>query len=345
MLLEWLERFGYLTSDDVTRIRDGATELLQGAIGLLKHRLDLPDDLPADTLMEAPRCGCPDILPLTAEPVRWRKRDLTYRVQNYLPAAIVPQSVQDDVFAEGTRDWSNHLDITFKRVAMGAKADITIFAKPIDGVGRILAQAQMPNGSDSPLWLQFDSTEQAWSLVQGSREANLFNVFKHELGHNLGHPHNPDRRAIMYAMANSAIVDVTELDIAASVALGYPRRTAPVPPDVPPPPVPVPPSGGFKMRDFVDAVLKLLDWRNQSWAERIASVSNLLDLFAKAFQGQPEPAPTVVAEMTTDQLEAEIRAKLPVLEEGTEQAVDIAWAAVLWPLLRAYLMRVFGTLG
>lgn len=71
MLLEWLERFGYLTSDDVTRIRDGATELLQGAIGLLKHRLDLPDDLPADTLMEAPRCGCPDILPLTAEPVRW----------------------------------------------------------------------------------------------------------------------------------------------------------------------------------------------------------------------------------------------------------------------------------
>lgn len=344
MILEWLKRFGYLTPEDAEKVRAGAEEFLAAALAAVKAHLDLPEVPDPQTLLEAPRCGCPDVMPLNVEQARWRKRDLTYRVRNYLPAAIVPQSVQDGVFAEGVKDWSSKLDITFKRVGMDSPADITIFAHPIDGVGRVLAQAQLPNGSDSPLWLQFDSSEQAWSTVTGSREANLHNVFRHELGHNLGHYHNPDNRALMYAMANSNLPYVTELDVAASVALGYPRRTEPVPPDVPPVPVP-PVPGGFNMKEFVDAVLKLLNWRNQTWAERLASVVGVLDLFRAFFEGKPEPAPAAVAEMTTTELETAIREQLPTIEDGGEvQAINVDWAATLWPLIRAYLLRVLAGL-
>lgn len=179
---------------------------------------------------DAPRCGCADVLPLGAQPLRWRKTSLTWRVATYLPAALIAQAVQDDVFAAAFADWASRIEIDFRRVAMGAQADITLFSRRIDGPGRILAQAQLPNGSDSPLWLQFDDSETAWAVLEGSREANLHNVAKHEIGHLIGLQHDPAPAALMYAMANSSITRVTDLDVAAALRLGYAKRTSPPPP-------------------------------------------------------------------------------------------------------------------
>lgn len=190
--------------------------------------------------MDRPRCGCRDVLAITDPeemPAIWRKRALTWKVRSYLPTSILPQSTQDGIFAEtfGTKgSWAEHLDLTFTRVGAGDAADITVFAAPIDGPGKVLAQAQLATGRDNPLWLQLDSSEQRWSEVTGSREANIHGVIEHELGHNLGFGHHTSNRALMYAYANSSIVDPQAEDIEVAVRMGYPKRTAPPPP--PPPP-------------------------------------------------------------------------------------------------------------
>lgn len=334
MIIEWLKHFGYINDLEASQLKAsvaGLKSLLEG----VKGHLSLPPDTTPEQLLEAPRCGCPDVLPIGVEQAKWRKRDLTYRVRSYLPTSLVAQSVQDDVFAAGTKDWSDKLDITFRRVAMDSPADITIFASRIDGPGRVLAQAQLADGRDSPLWLQFDDGEQAWSTLKGSREANLHNVFRHELGHNLGHYHNQKPQALMYAMANSNIPFVTELDVLASLQLGYSRRVDPAPVPVPIPPTP----GGGGMNDFVKTVLEFLGWGDASWSERVALIRKVLGFFEEFFKGREAPAPTALAEMTTDQLVASIKEQLPTVDEGADVQPIGDWAKSLWPLILELIRR------
>lgn len=337
MILDWLRRFGYLDPKEADKIKAWGLSGLSIILESVRAHLNLPADTSAEALLDMPRCGCPDVMPLNVEQARWRKRDLTYRVRGYLPKAIVPQSVQDDVFSEGTKDWSSKLDITFKRVAMDQPADITIFASRIDGPGRVLAQAQLPNGSDSPLWLQFDDGEQAWSTLKGSREANLHNVFRHELGHNLGHYHNPDNRALMYAMANSNIPHVTELDVQASIRLGYQRRTEPAPVPVP---APTPDLGG-KM-NWLDKLLRLLNWNETTWTEKVQLVADLLAGIAEYFKGKETPAPAAVSETATADLEAAIRAELP--QANGEALLGGGLLEKLLPLILELIRRRLGGL-
>lgn len=192
-----------------------------------------------ESLMNAPRCGCPDVMQVSGPdsmPAKWKKKALTYSLKNY--TTLIPTSVQDDIFAEafGTKgSWAERLDLSFSRVPAAQTADINITWTRIDGPGNILAQAYLATGRDNPLTMEIDSTERKWGLLQGSVEPNLEGVVEHELGHNLGLSHNRSSKALMYAMANSNIVDPTDLDIDAAIALGYQLRTTPIPP-VPPKP-------------------------------------------------------------------------------------------------------------
>lgn len=246
-LLQWLAKYGWLG-----RIRENIPAWVQTIAGPILDRMIVPwlrafqkfnhlpetGELDGSTvaLMNAPRCGCPDIMNVSdpeAMPAKWQKKSLTYSLKNY--TTLMPTSVQDGVFAEafGTNgSWAEKLDLTFTRVPAAQTADINITWKRIDGPGNILAQAYLATGRDNPLTMEIDTGEQRWGMLPGSIEPNLEGVIEHELGHNLGLSHNQSNRALMYAMANSNIVDPTELDIEACVALGYQRRTAPVP--VPP---------------------------------------------------------------------------------------------------------------
>lgn len=244
--LEYLTHFGYL--DGWIKPLVALVPEWLAAEGLKRFQraagIPISGHLDADTVaeMDKPRCGCVDVLTISEPgelPAIWRKRSLTWKVRNYLPTGILAQSVQDDVFAEafgGKGSWAEFLDLTFTRVGADAGADITVFASRIDGPGRVLAQAQLANGMDSPLWLQLDASEERWSTLQGSREANIEGVLEHELGHNLGFQHNPSSRALMYAYANSGIVDPQPEDIEVALRMGYSRRSVPVPPPVPPTP-------------------------------------------------------------------------------------------------------------
>jgi hypothetical protein len=243
--LQWLAHFGYLP-----RFFGPLADLIPEALAAEAFRrfqrafgIPITGHLDADTVaeMDRPRCGCKDVLAITEPdemPAIWRKRALTWKVRSYLPTNVLPQSVQDDVFSEafGNKDsWAGQLDLTFTRLGADKQADITLFASPIDGPGKILAQAQLATGQDNPLWLQLDSSEQRWGTLPGSREANIEGVLEHELGHNLGFGHHNSSRALMYAYANSSIVDPQPEDIEHALRQGYARRSAPPAPPIPPP--------------------------------------------------------------------------------------------------------------
>lgn len=249
--LEWLAHFGYLpTLPRLGLIGKKLLNLLPDALlshvfkdFQARHGLSLTGwaDPATMEVMERPRCGCPDILAISepdAMPAIWRRKSLTWKVESFLPTAIMGRDVQDAVFAEvfgPNGSWAQHLELTFTRVTPDRPADIRIFCSPIDGPGKVLAQAQLADGRDSPRWIQVDSTEQRWGTVPGSPEANLEGTLDHELGHDIGLLHDPSPKNLMYAFANSWIVDPQTGDIEAAVRAGYQRRTATPPPPPPPP--------------------------------------------------------------------------------------------------------------
>lgn len=244
-ILDWLVHYGYLPrwmkgldSPLVHSAVQVGLRFFQKFSGL--QETGNLDPLTAE-VMSAPRCGVCDVMPLTTDgslPARWRKTDLTYRVMNYLPASIVPQSVQDDVFSEsfGDRDsWCEHLEMKWTRVPSDRQADMTILCQRIDGPGNVLAQCELATGRDNPLRMWIDSGEVKWGLVKGSREANLFGTVKHELGHGVGLGHLSTSDALMYAYSQTNVVSPQAPDIQAALRLGYARRTQPTPPTPEPP--------------------------------------------------------------------------------------------------------------
>ncbi|XP_043928521.1 matrix metalloproteinase-18-like isoform X2 [Protopterus annectens] len=152
-------------------------------------------------IMKTPRCGVPDIGNYRTFPgqPKWKKKDLTYRVENYTPDMATADV--DNAIVRAFQVWSNVTPLTFKKVEYG-KADIMIsFAKkehgdfyPFDGPHRTLAHAFAPGegiGGDA----HFDEDE-TWT--KGVNGYNLFLVAAHEFGHALGLSHSNIPGALMY---------------------------------------------------------------------------------------------------------------------------------------------------
>jgi hypothetical protein len=226
----------------------GAAKHFQALMRIVVDGVIGPETLEA---MLAPRCGNPDTV--IWEQIRWRKNKLGVHVEGYVP--ILSRADQIDLMQLAFDGWSKHADVTFHFVGEKSRADIYIQAVPLDGPGRVLAQAQLPPGDDRPLFLQMDSGEAKWArALQGVRGDILYlNVFAHELGHNLGLGHSgsrgnlnvPPATPLMAPMYNpSVFAPMPDDDVPRIVGLYGPTKTFPPTPTDPPP---VPPPGGKKV--------------------------------------------------------------------------------------------------
>lgn len=235
---ERLYHLGYLTLDAASDPA-GAVSLFQERYGLLADGL-----LDARTLsvLNLPRCGCPDIvrpIPEHAEYAAlrqrvefmranvWRKRALRYYIASYVPG-VEPQR-QRAIIAEAWRSWTRHCQIEVEATNDPRGADITISTgrgsrSQFDGAGGTLAWAYLPPGDNSPLLMRFDLDE-AWEIA-----IKLLNVAAHEFGHLLGLDHSQRRSALMAPTYNEMIAVPQSIDdIPRIVELYGVRAAAPQP--------------------------------------------------------------------------------------------------------------------
>uniref|UniRef100_A0ABM5FWF6 Stromelysin-1-like n=1 Tax=Pogona vitticeps TaxID=103695 RepID=A0ABM5FWF6_9SAUR len=164
--------------------------------------LEVTGKLDSNTLdaMKKPRCGVPDIgeYKTFAMSPKWRKRDLTYRIQNYTPDMNTKDV--DHAIERAWKLWSDVTPLTFTRV-YGDSADIEIsFASgshgdyiPFDGPGQQLAHAFSPAYGGN---VHFDEAETWTKDLKGT---NLFLVAAHEFGHSLGLHHSDVLGALMFS--------------------------------------------------------------------------------------------------------------------------------------------------
>uniref|UniRef100_A0A671KRG8 interstitial collagenase n=1 Tax=Sinocyclocheilus anshuiensis TaxID=1608454 RepID=A0A671KRG8_9TELE len=167
-------------------------------------RLKVTGRLDEETLdvMKKPRCGVPDVAAYSTfqGDYKWKKHDLTYRIENYTPDMSVAEV--DDSIKRALQVWADVTPLRFTRIYSGT-ADIMIsFAVgdhrdgyPFDGPNGFLAHAFPPFegiGGDA----HFDDDEKFF--YRSPQGYNLFLVAAHEFGHSLGLEHSRDPGALMY---------------------------------------------------------------------------------------------------------------------------------------------------
>ena len=200
-------------------------------------------DPPTVQALESPRCGVSDALRAT-EDARWRKTRLNYFVESYV--GQLDRGTQDDLFKAAWQSWADAADVRFTQVGSQAQADLIIStgrgARPgFDGPGKVLAWAQLPNGTDSPLLMRFDLDE-SWTIQL------LRCVAAHEFGHLLGLDHSQQRTALMYPYANQQIWTPQPRDDVPRIQSYYgPPQT-----EVDPPPTDSGPLAAWIVRLYVD---------------------------------------------------------------------------------------------
>ncbi|XP_067288575.1 collagenase 3-like isoform X1 [Pseudorasbora parva] len=153
-------------------------------------------------VMKKPRCGVPDVAAYStfAGDYKWKKHDLTYRIENYTPD--MSEAEVDDSIKKALQVWADVTPLRFTRLYSGT-ADIMISfvvrdhrdGYPFDGPNGFLAHAFPPYegiGGDA----HFDDDETF--MYRSPQGYNLFLVAAHEFGHSLGLEHSKDPGALMY---------------------------------------------------------------------------------------------------------------------------------------------------
>lgn len=244
-VVTYLDAFGYFRGGlgkaykvNLETVLDGV-DRFQDYFGLERTR-----DLDTATIraMEAPRCGCPDMVGkrtpeflrvqahAKASLARWKKTGLTYAVAKYLPG--IAKAAQDAVFAEGFWKWCRLGNVDARRVDDVGAADIVIGTgrgpqSNFDGAGGVLAWAYLPNGRDGQLTMKFDLSER-WLLTGPGRGHLVANVFAHEAGHLFGLSHSRAPGALMAPRYDAAIADPQPDDVE-QFQKRYGKRKEPLP--------------------------------------------------------------------------------------------------------------------
>ncbi|KAI7793658.1 matrix metalloproteinase 13 [Triplophysa rosa] len=197
-------------------------------------------------VMKKPRCGVPDVAAYSVFQgnYKWKKHDLTYRIENYTPDMSVAEV--DDSIQRALKVWADVSPLRFTRIYSGV-ADIMISfvvgdhgdGYPFDGPNGFLAHAFPPFdgiGGDA----HFDDDE--FFTYKAYDGYNLFLVAAHEFGHALGLEHSQDPGALMYPNYVHRDVDTFSLpqDDVNGIQFLYgpnpevnPDETKPTPPTTP----------------------------------------------------------------------------------------------------------------
>jgi len=219
--LSYLSAFGYLEKE-LDKWKDITLDDILYALGLFQARFGLQKsrnlDVQTVRAMEAPRCGCPDVIrdrhqcakALKASAKRnlprWKKTGLTYSIVTWLPGISKP-------------DFELAVELAFKAWTVHGNIDVRPDAKDpdivitggrgamsnFDGAGGTLAWAFLPAGNDAKLTLKLDLDE-VWSLTPDHRRGFLLpNVLRHEVGHLFGLGHSRKPGALMAPYYNAAV--------------------------------------------------------------------------------------------------------------------------------------------
>ncbi|MCC8983534.1 matrixin family metalloprotease [Bradyrhizobium acaciae] len=114
--------------------------------------------------------------------------------------------------------WESAANIDFHEVTDAAANQIRLGLSHIDGPNNIVGQEQSSYfaGSEIASDITFDMDE-GWHLVNGQLVSNggvsFYDVALHEIGHSLGLDHYNVSPAIMNAVVNPAVTDLTQSDI------------------------------------------------------------------------------------------------------------------------------------
>jgi Matrixin/Putative peptidoglycan binding domain len=246
LLQDYLRRFGYLgqqpTAEDgrvaeldlrPTAEEGEFDEATEEALQEFQKMAGLPVtgklDKATREKMQQPRCGNPDITPVTNPTIlslvdpevagfvatggRWPTRNLRYAFQETgidLPAGAVRQSLH-----QAFSTWAGWTGLSFREVPMSSGPEIIIrfvagdhgdgSTNAFDGVSGVLAHAFFPPvPPNAPVPIQgdthFDEAE-TWTVTvpPGAGQIDLTTVAIHEFGHALGLNHSPVVGSVMEA--------------------------------------------------------------------------------------------------------------------------------------------------
>jgi matrix metalloproteinase-14 (membrane-inserted) len=245
-VIKYLNRFGYLVKNEGFTVDD-----VISAVRLFQQFVDLKDDGSIEPkilhVINMPRCGCPDVMPLRTEEAKWRKNHLKYFISKKVDALTLDEMRQGMKLA--CQGWSNVTNITFEEV-FTSQCDILVGAgsgrgSNFDGSGGTLAWAHLATGRDNQLQLMFDNDER-WSMNLQSNGIYFVAVAMHELGHNLGLDHSRINTALMAPFYNKAVYVPKSPDDVERVQgmYGKPNVTPPTTPPTVPPTTPDKPTVG-----------------------------------------------------------------------------------------------------
>ncbi|NEU95336.1 matrixin family metalloprotease [Bradyrhizobium uaiense] len=146
---------------------------------------------------------------------------------SFATANLTGQFIQFDSFLTGMFQteireafdrWESAANIDFHEVTDAAANQIRLGLSHIDGPNNIVGQEQnsYSAGSEIASDITFDMDE-GWHLVNGQLVSNggvsFYDVALHEIGHSLGLDHYNISPAIMNAVVNPAVTDLTQSDI------------------------------------------------------------------------------------------------------------------------------------
>jgi Matrixin/Putative peptidoglycan binding domain/Clostridial hydrophobic W len=231
---QYLARYGYLQAGHEPSRLDEPTS---DALRRFQDRMGLPPSGVVDpetaTILEAPRCGVPDIAlvdrAVSAVPPAFTLRRCDYEADfRTLTYAFVQgtgdlgTSAEQQAVRNAFETWQNEISIDFQEVGHQNYPNFRIGwfsadhgdGAPFDGVGNTLAHAFYPPpcGGPNAGRLHFDDAE-TWALSHGAGTFDTETVALHEIGHLLGLAHSAVPGSVMFPTYGGARRALAQDDI------------------------------------------------------------------------------------------------------------------------------------